>query len=62
MKITCQQCSEVHVVEVVFKDWSDWRSGKLAQDAFPYLSADERELLISGVCGKCFEEMFPPDE
>ena len=62
MKITCNQCSEVHVIEVDFQDWSDWRRGKLAQDAFPYLSADERELLISGICGKCFDKMFPPDD
>jgi hypothetical protein len=33
-----------------------------AQDAFPHLTADERELLISGTCGSCFNAMFPEDD
>lgn len=31
---------------------------RFAQDAFPYLSADQREaLFISGVCGPCYDGM-----
>jgi len=26
----------------------------------PYLSDNEREVLISGVCGTCFDDMFGP--
>jgi hypothetical protein len=30
-------------------DFCDWQKGKLIQDAMPYLSAEEREFLISGI-------------
>ena len=42
-------------------DLKRWEDGELIQDAMPYLSAGERELLISGVCGKCFDKMFEED-
>lgn len=34
------------------------------QDIFPYLTNDERELLISGTCKECWDKMFsfPEDE
>lgn len=35
-----------------------WQAGKLAQDAFPGMSAGEREALVGGVHARCFEELF----
>ena len=35
------------------------KSGKLIQNFFPKLTPGEREILISGICGKCFDKMFP---
>ena len=43
-------------------DMGRWQNGSLIQDAMPYLSADERELLISGTCGTCFDKMFGSEE
>jgi hypothetical protein len=44
------------------KDLSDWKSEKkYIQDAMPYLSAGEREILISKTCDECFDKMFPPN-
>jgi len=40
------------------QDVADWREGKYIQNAMPYLSADEREILVSGICGDCFDKMF----
>ena len=34
---------------------------RCVQDIFPYLSAEERELLISHTCNECWENMFPPE-
>jgi len=43
------------------RDFIRWEEeGELIQNALPYLSADERELLISGICGGCFDKMFGP--
>jgi len=35
-----------------------WKNGELIQNVMPYLNEDERELLISGTCGKCFDKIF----
>jgi hypothetical protein len=59
----CIQCQQPQAVTVQLADLSAYRRGGYAQDVFPYLSADQREFLISGICGKCWDEMFaPPDD
>lgn len=55
---SCPMCGHANEVEVNEADYWDWDDGMLAQDAFPYLSADEREMLISGICPTCWNKMF----
>jgi len=33
-----------------------------ASEAMPYLSREDREILISNTCPKCYEEMFGGEE
>lgn len=55
----CKSCAGHFVLFVNRKDYLDWIIGKgFIQDLMPYLSASERELLISSTCGPCFEKMF----
>ena len=54
----CNKCDEQFILRVNLDDVERWENGELIQDALPYLSADERELLISGTCGECFDQMF----
>ncbi len=54
----CPFCGKAHEIEVNEMDYLDWQDGKLAQDAFPYLSASDREMLISGICPDCWDGMF----
>ena len=58
LNIICPFCGTVHFVEVAERDYIAWQGGALAQRAFPYLSATEREQLISQVCPKCQESIF----
>jgi hypothetical protein len=51
-----------YVDKEAYKDYLDWQNGVLAQVAFPYLSANEREALISGICPTCWEKMFGGDD
>ena len=62
LEVTCLLCLKVKTVVVRPDDYDAWKRGKYAQDAFPYLTDDQRELLISATCGPCFDEMFPEDE
>ena len=59
---TCPFCGRENEVEVNHMDYLDWQNGELAQDAFPYISANEREMLISGCCPRCWDKMFWRDE
>ena len=54
----CPFCGKANEIEVNEMDYLDWQDGALVQDAFPYLSANEREALISGICPKCWADTF----
>ena len=54
----CPICNRTNEITVKEADVLSWNEGALAQDAFPYLSADEREMLISGICPDCWENLF----
>lgn len=61
-KVACRFCGSVHELSIAPSDFASWRKGELIQDAMPYLTAEERELLISGTCDDCWSEMFGQDE
>ena len=61
--VTCPFCGNTYSVTVDFEDFFAWKHGlRLAQNAFPYLTPDERELLISGICPECWEKMFGEED
>ena len=57
---TCPLCGKKTRVTVNSNDHEKWQNGTLIQRTFPYLSADEREVLITGYCYKCQDEIFGP--
>lgn len=59
---TCTECKKGFSIEVELNDFAKWQSGKHIQHTFPYLSPGERELLISGICGECFDKLFDNNE
>jgi len=61
--VQCRLCGRTYSLLYNRQDMVDWLNGSLfIQDAMPYLSASERELLISATCGDCFDKLFPaPD-
>lgn len=54
----CPFCGQAHNVFVNEADCLEWDDGALVQDAFPYLSAEDREMLISGCCPSCWKKNF----
>lgn len=58
----CPFCGHANEVEVNENDYWDWQDGALAQDAFPYLPPEEREMLISGICPTCWGKTFADEE
>lgn len=57
----CPLCGKANFVEVNEEDYWDWDDGVKVAVAFPYLSANEREMLISGICPDCWVSMLPPE-
>jgi len=53
-KLMTLNCS----LEVFEKGLEKYKRGAMMQDAFPFLSADEREFLISGTTPEEWAEMF----
>jgi hypothetical protein len=48
------------------KDYERWQAGEYVQACFPYLSPEQRELLIpdlgQGLCGACFDKLGDAEE
>lgn len=57
----CPICKHINLTFVNAEDYWSWQEGELVQNAFPYLSANDREALISGICPKCWDEMVFAD-
>ena len=57
--VKCWKCNKEHVIALPAEGEKAWQAGTLVQDAFPDLLAWEREMLISGTCNECWQEMFP---
>ena len=51
---TCPFCGHVSTLMANEIDVAQWQGGSLIQDALPYLSDDEREILMTGICVDCF--------
>ena len=54
----CHHCETYSEIELDEKRYLEWQNGELIQRVFPEMSADEREILISGTHPKCWNEMF----
>jgi len=59
--IDCSMCSKSVTVAVDPFAYKKWKVGKSIQDAFPDLTASEREMLKSRTCQKCWDDLFGED-
>lgn len=54
----CPGCGIRHRVPVEESDFYRWQKGMLIQEAFPYLTDSQREMLMTGYDKKCWDELF----
>lgn len=60
--VKCPQCGHKNVVTVNSEGYRAWTRGALIQNALPELTAEQREVLVTGICGECWKEMFREPE
>ena len=59
VKIPCVRCHEVYELKLDIRKYNKWRQGGgNIQDIFPEMPPEQRELLISQICHKCWDYMF----
>lgn len=51
----CPVCGTEWWVDVDLDQYTAYKDGMLAQDAFPDMPSEARELLISGICDRCWK-------
>lgn len=56
--VECHSCAKPHEMTVPAENYLSWREGEYVQNALSMLDKDQREMLISGVCPTCWDEMF----
>jgi hypothetical protein len=53
----CPTCPTVQTVVVDAAAHERWQAGEYIQNAFPLLTANQREILMTGICPKCWDAM-----
>jgi len=61
VNVSCSHCGSENIIFIDPNDIILWQSGGLIQNCMPYLTAGERELLISRTCNECWKNMFGDD-
>lgn len=61
LETRCPICGGINYITIKAEDYQKYKKGALVQDAFPYLSAEERELILSGTCSRCWDKCFGED-
>lgn len=58
--IRCWKCGVVYSLDLTIEQIKELRqpNRRNVQEICPEIPADKRELLISGVCGKCFGKIM----
>ncbi len=62
LTVTCPECLEKSELEVGAAAYAVWIGGRgLIQEIFPELKAADRERLQTGICPRCWDELFKDD-
>ena len=61
VSVQCDKCDTLHVFDVSQEGLQAWMRGDLIQNALGELTPEQRELLISSTCDRCWARMFRID-
>jgi len=58
----CPMCGQDSTIEVPDDAYARWRDGEMVQAVLPEWTAAEREQLMTGLHGDCFDAMWADDD
>ncbi len=58
----CPECKESDSFPVDVDGIVRWQHGEHIQKALPELTATQREQLMTGICGDCWDKLFPDED
>lgn len=62
-KVKCPLCGTEYEMNMTDEQYNKYIEGEdNIQNIFPDWPADEREMLISGICGKCWDQQIKINE
>ena len=59
---TCTVCDQYELWVLDSEAVARWQEGEYVDKAFPSMSAEEREMLITGTHPACWDKLFPKEE
>ena len=59
---TCSVCDEYELWVLDRVAVEKWQAGEYLERAFPNMSIEDREILISGTHAACWDKLFPGEE
>lgn len=63
VKVKCPFCGHISIVKNVdVKSLTKYNEGEAVQRAFPTMSSSDRELIMTGMCKKCQDQVFKQEE
>lgn len=54
----CDVCKNLKIIMLAPNEYYRIKHGENIQDVLPHISIDDRELLISSICGSCFDKIL----
>lgn len=60
--VRCPHCKNDTKIRVKGEDLFRFNQGTSIQQAFPYLTAGQRERLMSGICERCWDDLFKDED
>lgn len=59
---TCPFCGHTTYIQCDKDAYDRWQNGMSIQDAMPDMTPEDREMLISGICPSCWDDMFGEED
>lgn len=62
VEVRCPICGKSYIITVPYEGFRNWQDGGRIQRCLPTLSNEDRESLMTGICGDCWDKLYGEDD